>query len=260
MRRIIQPLVAALVLVLGGGLLVAGVAEVRASAARMSCRNNLRQLGCAVHNYSASMGSLPTAAMPNANLSFPERLSWLVSIVPYVEQDNIYCRLDISQGWDAEENRFAALTPFAYFRCPAYAEGTPTTTLARSNYVGCAGVGLDAADLPVGYPRTGFFGYDRPLRWADIPGRSSTLLMVLETGRPEGAWTAEGTSTVRGLEPELPPYLGTGAQFGGLHPGGANLLFADGSARWASRSIRPDLLESFALLRDGEDLTPLPEY
>ncbi len=61
--------------------------------------------------------------------------------------------------------------------------------------------------------------------------------------------------TVRGLDPARPPYIGPNGQFGGNHPGGANVLFADGSARFVSDSIDPKIFEAMSTMAGGEKLS-----
>jgi prepilin-type N-terminal cleavage/methylation domain-containing protein/prepilin-type processing-associated H-X9-DG protein len=84
------------------GLLLPAVQKVREAAARMSCQNNLKQIGLAIHNYESTYSSLPAAYTklpspdPDPNAQFAGRfvgLSLLANLLPYVEQDNLYRQL-----------------------------------------------------------------------------------------------------------------------------------------------------------------------
>jgi len=251
MKRFADILVAVLIVVLSAGLTAAAIGTVREAAARMSCTNNLKQIGLSVGTYGDQYDKLPPA-MPNPNLRPDQRLSWIVAIVPFVEASNLYSRMDKDKGWEAEENRFAALMRWRTFECPSFPQGTPVSTLVPTNYIGVAGLGADAATLPKGDPGAGLFGYDREVKPKDIQGRASNLLAVAETGRAEGAWTAAGRPTVRGLEADGSPYLGRGGQFGGLHRHGTNVLMADGSVRSLSDDTSAAVLESMAVIGGGE--------
>src|SRR5215831_2220625 len=67
------------------GLLVPAVQKVREAANRMSCSNNLKQLGVAVHNYHDTYGVLPPARACREACA-----TWPVLIMPYIEQDNVF--------------------------------------------------------------------------------------------------------------------------------------------------------------------------
>jgi prepilin-type processing-associated H-X9-DG protein len=245
-RHIVLTLVVVLLLAVCGGLLVVGIARVRDAAARTQCTNNLKQIALAVHNYQDTYGAVPSADLPNLALPPEKRLSWLVSIVPFVEAGNLYSKMDREKGWDAEENRFAALRVFQTYQCPSFPERPPVSTLVPSHYLGISGIGTDAVALPREDPRAGAFGYRGKLRLGEIERGAGNVLLAIETDRASGSWTTAGPPTVRGLDPGAPPYLGTNGQFGGNHPDGANAVFLDGTVRFLPDSLDPSVLESFA--------------
>src|SRR5262249_41445688 len=89
------------------GLLLPAVQKVREAANRMSCSNNLKQIGLALHNYESTNRVFPGAYLrlsaadpdPNAQFAGPFKgLSLLANLLPYVEQDNLYRRLDVSKS------------------------------------------------------------------------------------------------------------------------------------------------------------------
>jgi prepilin-type N-terminal cleavage/methylation domain-containing protein/prepilin-type processing-associated H-X9-DG protein len=81
------------------GLLLPAVQKVRDAAARLQCQNNLKQIGLAVHNYHDANGKLPPGNQYVAGTgafagSYNYYDTWAVSILPYVEQDNLFKLFD----------------------------------------------------------------------------------------------------------------------------------------------------------------------
>jgi prepilin-type N-terminal cleavage/methylation domain-containing protein/prepilin-type processing-associated H-X9-DG protein len=79
------------------GLLLPAVQKIREAANRMSCSNNLKQIGLAVHNYESGMGMLPHSGQCDSTggagtVYMTESTPTL--LLPYIEQDNVYRMMD----------------------------------------------------------------------------------------------------------------------------------------------------------------------
>jgi prepilin-type N-terminal cleavage/methylation domain-containing protein/prepilin-type processing-associated H-X9-DG protein len=75
------------------GLLLPAVQKVREAAARMSCTNNLKQIGLAAHNYHDSVGKMAhngTNANVGSGVYKPTDWCWAFQLLPYIEQDNVF--------------------------------------------------------------------------------------------------------------------------------------------------------------------------
>jgi prepilin-type processing-associated H-X9-DG protein len=239
------------------GLFAALLNRWREAANRAACANNLRQIGLAVARYADDHDHLyPPGTLPLAGQPPERRLSWLAGILPILESEapprpagrSVAGLVAYDRPWDDEANRAAASANVARFLCPSDPVHDPRALPGLTNYVGFAGLGEDAAALPKADPRAGFFGYERVIGPADLAAGAAHTLAAAETTSGNGPWIAGGPSTVRGLDPDETQYIGTGRPFGGSHPGGAQVLYADAHTEFLGAGVDPRVLRELVRL------------
>ena len=106
-------------------LLVPAVQKVRESAARTQCSNNLKQLALGCHNYQDAKKGLPPARVARDAYA-----TWIVLIMPYIEQDALYKQWDITKGFSSQ-NAIARETTIPICFCPS--RRTPMISPAGQN-------------------------------------------------------------------------------------------------------------------------------
>lgn len=235
----------------GTALLLPAVQAAREAARRAASKNNLKQLGLAMHNYHDRFGSFPAGTIADSADAVEDRLAWTVSVGPYLDMNGIDQAFDKGLPWDAEPN-LAAATKFVskVFLNPSMGETTTIDGEQVSHFAGCAGVGEGAELLPVTDKRAGMFGADRVTKMRDILDGTSNTLMIGEVDSQLGAWTAGGAATMRAFTQK--PYINGPDGFGGNHPGGSQFVFGDGSVRFISENIDSSVAEALMTIRGGE--------
>ena len=244
------------------GLLLPATRRVREPAARAHCQNNLKQLMVALHTYESTgrPTAFPSAGHPDAlaGQAFPpgcfgpgtapdERLSWMVALLPYLEQDPLAKQFDVEKGYAG--NLPAAGTRIRTFLCAAATEAATADPV--THYVALSGIGHDAAGRPAGAEGNGFMGIDRRTWVATISDGLSNTIALLETRSALGPWARGGASSLRGFDPSDVPVLGDQRPFGG-HTAGAQAAMADGSVRFLRSEIEPGKLAAAVTIAGGE--------
>ena len=233
-------------------LLLPAVQQAREAARRTQSMNNLKQIGLALHNHHDTHNSFPSGTIENADLDPEERLSWMVSILPFIEQAALWTNINLKEGWESRQNYNSATSRVVTFLNPS--DPNVGDEYAPTHYAGIGGLGEDGPTLPVTSPRAGIFAYDRATRMRDITDGTSNTLMVSEVESDQGPWAAGGRGTIRPFVDQ--PYINGPDGFGGYHPGGAVMLMADGSVRFISENIDPAVMEALATIRGGEAVGP----
>lgn len=255
-------------------LLLPAVQSARAAARRMTCTNNLKQIGLALHNYQAAKGSFPSAAgYTNDVIDY----SWSAQILPYFEQASASKLIDFTKNYGDPANSAGIKTLLDMYYCP---EAPPNVL------VGCCPTMPgpdDAAETnysAIGTHRKLYYAIDNEgtgvmfdnshIDFKDITDGSSNTLLVGEVDHDhndpwkktyptycpgEGCavgkfWVAENRiSTWRGIN-SLPTFEQTGIQ--SWHVNGAHLLFADGHVSFLSQSLDQTTLTALTT-RNGEE-------
>jgi prepilin-type processing-associated H-X9-DG protein len=231
-------------------MLLPAVGQAREAARRSQSKNNLKQIGLALHNYHDAHNQFPAGTVENEKLKPEERLSWQAEILPYIDQAQLYNQIDFEKGWEAEGNLGILKNQIPVYLNPGVPGAVAAGQIGRTHYVGLAGIGKDGPLLKVVDAGAGFFGYDRACSIRDILDGTSNTIMVSEANKDFGGWGTGGPNTVRALTKK--PYINGPDGLGGPWRGGMHVLFADGSVRFISENIDPDLLEKLTTIAGGE--------
>lgn len=211
------------------GLLLPAVQAAREAARRMSCQNNLKQIGLASHNYASAYKVFPSGSVGAVNANGtccpvgwrdPQNtglpwghFSWAAIILPYVEQTALHARIDFSvpafaesipeaDGWGVERgpaghanNRFAANNMPPFFACPSAKRVKPATQF--KDYGMNSGTGAccpERSNNPTAH--TGMGWMNSQVSFKDVvDGTSNTVHFVEFAHYALRSWTRKDTGT-----------------------------------------------------------------
>jgi prepilin-type N-terminal cleavage/methylation domain-containing protein/prepilin-type processing-associated H-X9-DG protein len=267
------------------GLLLPAVQKVREAAARMSCQNNLKQIGLALHNFHDVNNRLPPGgsgpdiggftAMPGMTGS----LGYTVYILPFIEQDSLFRQMNTTINYDQLPNLPAASNRMPMYQCPsASVTDSALVTGLTFHYPGVAGPKGTNPQTGVAYLTTGgtqggisnqgVLAPNSRVTLLGITDGTSNTLVVGELSwnaancyRPwTRGWDSDAMASSKNVVTPLnsTPYNGSNnfndVSFGSQHTGGANFLLADGSCRFVTSSISMAAYLSAASRNGGETL------
>jgi prepilin-type processing-associated H-X9-DG protein len=196
------------------------------AARRVQCVNNLKQIALTMHNYHATNNAFPRPA--TLDVKGKPLLSWRVTILPYIEQQELYDKFKRDEPWDSPHNKSLLKEMPPIYRCPIRTNVEPFTT----NYRVFVGNG-------------GLFQKDQDISVADVTDGTSNTIMVVEA-KEAVPWTKPDDLS---FDPAAPVSL-HGA--GSPHPGGFNASMADGSVRFLKNTIDLNVFRAIITRASGE--------
>lgn len=211
----------------GAALLLPAVQQAREAARRSQSKNNLKQIGLAMHNYHDTYRTFPAAA--NADKNGKKLLSWRVHILPFVEQVQLYQQFHLDEPWDSEHNKkLIAQIP------PVY---------VHPNHADLAKEGKTVYLVPTG-EGTVFDGNEGTGIAKITDGTSNTILAVEAHREAAVIWTKPDELVV---DFKNPLKNLKSALVGGFH-----VLLCDGAVRFISDNINADTMKALFTRGGGE--------
>jgi prepilin-type N-terminal cleavage/methylation domain-containing protein/prepilin-type processing-associated H-X9-DG protein len=267
-------------------LLLPAVQKVRESANRMTCVNNLKQIGLAIHCHHDILHFLPSGGWhpytaPSYTCGVPDtgkqqRAGWAFQILPYLEADAVWRGAGATT--DKERALIAIRTTIPTYFCPS--RRPPQTVVYGDEYVPRLTGGKITHALSdyaaSNKEGTGAVRQFLPVHLAEITdGLSNTLLVaekrlnLFHLGQPQeddnqGYTAGFNLDTVRKTHrapaPDYRARFGDGGGlFGSSHPGRFNALFCDGSVRGISYTIPKKLFRLLGQKDDGKPVGDLDD-
>ncbi len=180
---------------------------------RSQCKNNLKQIGLALHNYHDKYQAFPPAYTVDA--SGKPLHSWRTLILPYLDQQALYDKIDFSKPWDDPANAEVFKTCPDFYRCPS-----TTGPSDQATYLAIAG--------PEGCLST---THPRPI--SEITDGTSNTLMVVEVP------VANALPWMSPQDADEQLLLSFGEQTQWHHTGGLHGVLADGSVYFLRGTLEP---------------------
>ena len=216
----------------GVALLLPAVQAARASARRMQSANNIKQQALSIWNYESAMKRFPPAYSTDDNGK--PLLSWRVHVLPFIEGNALYEQFHLDEPWDSEHNiQLLSEMPLT-FRSPQ--------SQAAEGFTTYLGVGGKQGVLGAQEKTQGKFPQGH--RIASITDGTSNTVMIVEASDELAVEWTKPTEWV----PNEDDYW----QLFGVHDGGTNMGFADGSVQFISEYIDFEVLTKLFTMNGGE--------
>ena len=181
-------------------MLLPAVQAVREAARRTACLNNLAQIGIAIHSYEFAQEEFPAGVTnptgPITNDENGKDVSFLVEILPHIEQMGIAIRFDKNLGAYAAKNMPARERSIDVYMCPS--SSVYSGTVGLSSYAGC----YNSTEAPIDKDNNGVLYLNSRTKFSDILDGSSNTILVGEFNVEETSlgWASGTSATLRNTD------------------------------------------------------------
>jgi len=200
----------------------------------MSCQNNLKQIGLALLNYRDAYGAFPPASVVGSDGK--SRHSWRVLLLPFLEQQALYARYRFDEPWDGPNNSKLHDAQMMCYRC-----ASSNCPKKQTNYFAVVG------------PET-IWDSSHDVTSSQITDGEANTIAVIEMKNCDTHWMAPDDVSLESLL-SAPTGKGEKGLVRSFHPGGAQVVFADGHVQFLSSSIDAATLRGLLTKSGGERLS-----
>jgi prepilin-type processing-associated H-X9-DG protein len=200
------------------------------------CRNNLRQIVIALHNYHDTFGTLPPAYITDPT-GKPIH-SWRVLILPFAEQKSLYDRYRFDEPWDGPNNILLVSEMPDLYGCPA---ASMNRSRGITNYLAVVG------------PHAAWLG-ETPRSLSHFADGTENTLLIVESHGSGVCWMQPTDLDADVMSKRINPPASAGISSPHTHPGrpSSHVAFADGSVRWLDENSTPHQIQALLTIDGGE--------
>ena len=203
---------------------------------RAPCKNNLHQIGLALHNYHHSYNSFPPAFVIGPD-GTPWH-SWRALILPFLGEKELAEKYRFDEPWNGPNNSKLLDPRPTVFACRVY-DSVPHVRKSHTNYLAVVG------------PETVWPGAS-PISVSDIADEKWNTALVIEVRDADIPWLAPDDLSME--EASVPPTGDKGRRPSSIHNGASHVLMGDGTVRYVGFNVSPDVWRGILTRAGGEKI------